>query len=181
MNTKYLQDTYKLDSRVIEHILDSVENNTEFSEERFEKWLKEKNVAFKSNPSAYVYKYFDVLLEKGIFSRIEYVPNTTSLFNGMREKGIKVIPNDTMYIDIFFNYLLNKGIVEEAELIELCDKAINYLKLHYPNPTTTQFIDIFKKSKKLSKKTIDYEAIQKETDEANASWDATLLAIQMEG
>ena len=179
MNSDYLKDTYKLDDRVIDHIHELTANDQEFSDTRFEKWLKEKNVAFKSNPSAYVYKYFATLYQSGLFSRVEYVPNIQTLFNNMRSKGILVKQDDCLYIDILFQYLVAGNFFEEAEIIELSNKAIDYLKLHYPYPTSTQYIDVFKKSRKLKSKNIDYELIEKKYQDENAKWDGILDELKI--
>ena len=162
--------------------INSFINDNNFDLEIFNKWVNDNYIKTKNNPNAYVRKIFQKELEKGTFMnntpKIEYVPSCTLLFNAMREKGIKVIPNDTLYIQIFENYLLDKKILTPDELIENNHGGIKFLLDKIKEPTSTDFINAFKRSKMLKGKTIDYEWIASIYGKQLKEWNELLGFIE---
>lgn len=162
--------------------INSIINESNFNLETFEKWVDDNYIKTKNNPNAYVRKIFQKELEKGTFTNntpaIEYVPNCTLLFNAMRENGIEVIPNDTLYIQLLENYLLDKKILTPDELIENNHGGIKYLLDKIKEPTSTDFINAFKRSKMLKGKQIDYEWIASIYDKQLKEWNDLLSFIE---
>lgn len=162
--------------------INSIINESNFNLETFNKWVDDNYIKTKNNPNAYVRKIFQKELEKGTFTNntpaIEYVPNCTLLFNAMRENGIKVIPNDTLYIHLLENYLLDKKILTPDELIENNHGGIKYLLDKIKEPTSTDFINAFKRSKMLKGKTIDYEWIARIYDKQLKEWENLLEEME---
>lgn len=175
---------YNLNETVIAWVNTLTKDNQDFDEGRFEEWLKEKNVAFKSNPSGWLKVVFPKELEKGTFNRIVYIPATTPIFNAMRERNIIVKTTDTMYIDLMLQAIcsklgrtLNKEKTEE-KISEWIKGSIDYILKKIEKPSTTEFIAVFKKSKSVQALNIDWEAIDKEAKELNAKWDSTMKELE---
>ena len=171
---------YNLTERAREYIEQIIKDDEDFNETRFENWLKERNVAFKDNPTAYVIKCFKPVYEKGCFSRIEYIPATQTLFNEFRSQGIVINYGEDMYIDIMLTHLRKKEIVNDKELIEMCDKAIKYIKEKNEKPNTKHFIDVFKNSKKLKGK-VDWEEVNDKTTRAMKQWEEIMEELYIYG
>ena len=165
-----------LNNIVLTHINDLIKDLTDFDEERFNFWLEEKKIATKQNPSAYVKSCFKKELDLGTFTKpeepeIEYVPATQSFFNDLRSVGIKVIPEDTMQIDVTFSYLLNNKILTPNELISLNRNIVDYMVSLNKPQTTSDFLDLMRKSKTLKGRFIDWVAIGKEAQRLNKEWE----------
>ena len=165
-----------LNNIVLTHINDLIKDLTDFDEERFNFWLEEKKIATKQNPSAYVKSCFKKELDLGTFTKpeepeIEYVPATQSFFNDLRSVGIKVIPEDTMQIDVTFSYLLNNKILTPNELISLNRNIVDYMVGLNKPQTTSDFLDLMRKSKTLKGRFIDWVAIGKEAQRLNKEWE----------
>lgn len=165
-----------LNNIVLTHINDLIKDLTDFDEERFNFWLEEKKIATKQNPSAYVKSCFKKELELGTFTKpeapeIEYVPATQTFFNDLRSAGIKVIPEDTMQIDVTFSYLLNNKILTPNELISLNRSIVDYMVSLNKPQTTSDFLDLMRKSKTLKGRFIDWVAIGKEAQRLNKEWE----------
>lgn len=162
--------------------INSIINESNFNLETFNKWVDDNYIKTKNNPNAYVRKIFQKELEKGTFMsnapKIEYVPNCTLLFNAMRENGIEVIPNDTLYIQLLENYLLDKKILTPDELIENNHGGIKYLLDKIKEPTSSDFINAFKRSKMLKGKQIDYEWIASIYEKQLKEWNELLGFIE---
>ena len=168
---------YNLNDTVIEWVQAQVKGNGDFDESKFEEWLKEKNVAFKSNPSAWLKTVFPKELEKGTFNRVTYVPATVPLFNAMRDKGIIVKQTDCLYIDLLLTKIskaLGKSKSKEQvadKIGEWCKGSIEYITTKIEKPTSSDFINVFKKSKAVAQLKIDWVALQQEADKENKEWD----------
>lgn len=165
-----------LNNIVLTYINDLIKDLTDFDEERFNFWLEEKKIATKQNPSAYVKSCFKKELDLGTFTKpeepeIEYVPATQSFFNDLRSVGIKVIPEDTMQIDVTFSYLLNNKILTPNELISLNRNIVNYMVSLNKPQTTSDFLDLMRKSKTLKGRFIDWVEIGKEAQRLNKEWE----------
>ena len=172
-----------LNNIVLTHINDLIKDLTDFDEERFNFWLEEKKIATKQNPSAYVKSCFKKELDLGTFTKpeepeIEYVPATQSFFNDLRSVGIKVIPEDTMQIDVTFSYLLNNKILTPNELISLNRNIVDYMVSLNKPQTTSDFLDLMRKSKTLKGRFIDWVAIGKEAQRLNKEWERLLAEIK---
>lgn len=148
-------------------------------EKKLERWLKEKNVAFKSNPTAYAMKVLPSVIESGVLDAIEYIPASQPLFNAMREKGVVVKQDDCMYIDLLLTELAKRA--SEKEITDWCSSCLKYIISKNEKPTSKHFIDVFKKSKAINALGIDWEELQKRYADKNAEWEATMLALEMEG
>lgn len=172
-----------LNNIVLTHINDLIKDLTDFDEERFNFWLEEKKIATKQNPSAYVKSCFKKELDLGTFTKpeepeIEYVPATQSFFNDLRSVGIKVIPEDIMQIDVTFSYLLNNKILTPNELISLNRNIVDYMVSLNKPQTTSDFLDLMRKSKTLKGRFIDWVAIGKEAQRLNKEWERLLAEIK---
>ena len=172
-----------LNDIVLTHINDLIKDLTDFDEERFNFWLEEKKISSKNNPSAYVKSCFKKELELGTFTKpeapeIEYVPATQTFINSLREKGIKIIPEDTMHIDVAFSYLLNNGILTPDELRALNQSIVDYMVGLNKPQTTSDFLELMRKSKTLKGRFVDWVAIGKEAADLNAEWDRLLKELE---
>ena len=172
-----------LNDIVLTHINDLIKDLTDFDEERFNFWLEEKKISSKNNPSAYVKSCFKKELELGTFTKpeapeIEYVPATQTFINSLREKGIKIIPEDTMQIDVTFSYLLNNLILTPDELRQLNQNIVDYMVSLNKPQTTSDFLELMRKSKTLKGRFIDWVAIGKEAQELNEEWDRLLAELK---
>ena len=172
-----------LNDIVLTHINDLIKDLTDFDEERFNFWLEEKKISSKNNPSAYVKSCFKKELELGTFTKpeapeIEYVPATQTFINSLREKGIKIIPEDTMQIDVTFSYLLNNLILTPDELRQLNQNIVDYMVSLNKPQTTSDFLELMRKSKTLKGRFIDWVAIGKEAQKLNEEWDRLLAELK---
>ena len=172
-----------ISENVIAHINDLIKDLTDFDEERFNFWLEEKKISSKNNPSAYVKSCFKKELELGTFTKpeapeIEYVPATQTFINSLREKGIKIIPEDTMQIDVTFSYLLNNLILTPDELRQLNQNIVDYMVSLNKPQTTSDFLELMRKSKTLKGRFIDWVAIGKKAQELNEEWDRLLAELK---
>ena len=172
-----------LNDIVLTHINDLIKDLTDFDEERFNFWLEEKKISSKNNPSAYVKSCFKKELELGTFTKpeapeIEYVPATQTFINSLREKGIKIIPEDTMQIDVTFSYLLNNLILTPDELRQLNQNIVDYMVSLNKPQTTSDFLELMRKSKTLKGRFIDWVAIGKKAQELNEEWDRLLAELK---
>ena len=180
---KLTQEYSYLNDIVLTHINDLIKDLTDFDEERFNFWLEEKKISSKNNPSAYVKSCFKKELELGTFTKpespeIEYVPATQTFINSLREKGIKIIPEDTMQIDVTFSYLLNNLILTPDELRQLNQNIVDYMVSLNKPQTTSDFLELMRKSKTLKGRFIDWVAIGKEAQKLNEEWDRLLAELK---
>ena len=176
-----------ISENVIAHINDLIKDLTDFDENRFGFWLEDKKISSKNNPSSYVMSCFKKELDNGKFTKpeapkIEYVPATTLFFNHLREVGIKVRGEDQFLIDCSFIYLLNNRIISPEELTKLNTQIIDYLlTLPEEKKNSGEYMNLLMKSKTLSGRFIDWNAIGNEAKKLEKEWDdmmSELTSIQ---
>lgn len=176
-----------ISENVIAHVNDLIKDLTDFDENRFGFWLEDKKISSKNNPSSYVMSCFKKELDNGKFTKpeapkIEYVPATTLFFNHLREVGIKVRGEDQFLIDCSFIYLLNNGIISPEELTKLNTQIIDYLlTLPEEKKNSGEYMNLLMKSKTLSGRFIDWNAIGNEAKKLEKEWDdmmSELTSIQ---
>ena len=151
----------------IETIRPLITNHTDLL--KVDKWYRERNINFKSNPIKYLKDYFVKDLKNGVFERIEKHFGTTSIMNAFRENKIEIKPNADIYLYTMLDFLYNEGYLTEAELVECCKRAINVLT--NKGKTTDDFFDLFKKSKVSEKRKFNWEALEKEVNKNIKSWE----------
>lgn len=151
----------------IETIRPLITNHTDLL--KVDKWYRERNINFKSNPIKYLKDYFVKDLKNGVFERIEKHFGTTSIMNAFRENKIEIKPNADIYLYTMLDFLYNEGYLTEAELVECCKRAINVLT--NKGKTTDDFFDLFKKSKVSEKRKFNWEALEKEVAKNIKSWE----------
>ncbi len=134
------------------------------------KWLKTLDFTTIKNPLAYLTKAFPNQFNKGLFdAKLSNKPtvDSTSLFDSLRASGIRVLPEDTIYIDIMLNTLLEFDF-SIKEIKELNHSVVEHMKKKNCN-ISTDFIEYYKKSRKLKNKTdywtkVEMKAKQEEAD-----------------
>lgn len=140
----------------------------EISKAKVLAWLAEKNLAFKSNPVAFLKKAFVEELNKGTFDKGGQHCYLPPLLNALEKHGIKVIKQDTEYMSIMFDYLINQEIMTNQELIEFNHKAIKYLA--NKGMTTSEFITLWKKSKIGKERQINWVEIDHLAEQQQEKW-----------
>ena len=168
-------------TQYLDSIFSPISKELDFN--KFKSWCDAVNFNSKSNPITYFKKVFIIEYQRGRFDREyevvdnpttpsneDYNLNLTPLFNDMRKNDIVVEQNDTLYLDIFFRYILKNKILTVEELRESNHKAMKYI-ITNGFKSSTNFIELFKKSKTLSGK-VDYDVIQKEYETELAEWNS---------
>ena len=151
----------------IETIRPLITNHTDLL--KVDKWYRERNINFKSNPIKYLKDYFVKDLKNGVFERVEKHFGTTTIMNAFRENKIEIKQNADIYLYTMLDFLYNEGYLTEAELVECCKRAINVLT--NKGKTTDDFFDLFKKSKVSEKRKFNWEALEKEVNKNIKSWE----------
>ena len=149
-----------LSSNVINYINEIVHDLTDFDENRFFKWLVDKNIAYKTNPSNYVKACFQAELENGTFSKvdIEFIPAIQPMLNFMRDKGIKINIDDTAFISVVNEYMLNEAQMTQVEVATLNRQIIDWI-LTRENPSSSDYVRGIKKANALKDKNMNWELI----------------------
>lgn len=166
-----------LNETVIALINDLTKDLTDFDEERFDFWLKDKKISTKQNPSVYVKSCFKKELDLGTFTKpespeIEYVPPTVPFYNHLREAGIKVRGEDQFLLEESFTYLVGNNIITYEELATLNSQIIEYLlTLPEEKRNTDEFIKLLMKSKTLSGRFIDWNEIGNRAKKDEEEWE----------
>lgn len=175
---------YNLNDPTITWLQTLIKDNDDFDENRFEEWLKEKNVAFKSSPSAWLKTVFPKELERGTFNRIVYVPATQIFFNAMREKGVLMKQDDCMYIDIMLTTVCkvlsrskSEGQVQDT-INKWCNDCIDYIVKKVSKPSSADFINVFKQARSIKALNLDWNKIDAESKEHNEHWDKLMKEIE---
>ena len=166
-----------LDESVITFINNKINNRKDFNEDKFIDWLQSNDVESKNNPSSYVRSCFMKELNDGTFFKSEEEVKETkyftisgcSFYQFARKEGVDITVEQTGYLDIFFEYLINNKIMTPEEVREGNHKILKFM-LDNKYTSGDQFIDLWKNSKTLRNKVIDYQLIQTKYEELIKEW-----------
>lgn len=162
---------YKLNEMTIDWLNKFIKDNTNFDENKFEEWLKEKNVAFKSNPSAWLRKVFPQELERGAFEKRKVVVGyPVVLVQVMREKGIHISSEEGTYITVIWQHYIDTGF-EPSAVAGLNHKIVDYMQ---SGQGLQDYIALLKKSKTLAPYKINWEDVDKDYQKLMNDWDEVL-------
>ncbi|HPX84962.1 MAG TPA: hypothetical protein PLR16_06845 [Bacilli bacterium] len=142
-------------------------------------WLKTLDFATIKNPLAYLQKAFPDQFDKGAFDvKEEQKPiiETTSLFEVLRANGIRVLPKDTVYIDVMLNTLLDFGF-SAKEIKDLNHRVIEHM-MKNKSDTSTEFIEYYKKAKKIKSNTDYWLKVEKLAKEEDAELNYILKGLE---
>ena len=162
IDEKYIKD-------VIEIIRPYLNNHSDII--KIDKWLKSKNVLYRSNPTRFMKTTFVEELKSGSLERNRHC-DPTSLLNVMRENKIEIKKNADVYIYTMFDFLYNEGYLNEKEIITCNHRAIKVLANQ--GKSTDDFIELYKKSKVGAERNFDWDAIEKEYKTNIKEWEELL-------
>lgn len=162
---------------VIDSILINVKEELDIN--KFKDWCMLVDFNSKTNPISYFRKVFLMEYKRGRFvkeeesieqPKIEYSPSIQPLFNAMREKGIVVKQEDTIFIDILMRYLLKNNILSTEEITDLNHTAVGFVS-KLDNPTSKEFVELWRNSRTLRNKKVDFTDIDEEYEKALHEWE----------
>lgn len=140
----------------------------EYDYELIGNWLAESNLTFKSSPINWLKKALVNELEKGTFEKRESHCAIHPFLVVLKENNIKILENADCYLSVMFDYLINKNLISQAELVSANQKAIKYLA--NKDKTTDDFIALWKQSKLSKERNIDWELIDRLSQEQTEKW-----------
>ena len=136
---------------------------------KFKAWLDKASYSIQSkeNKQTYFNRAFLNELQKGTF-KLE-IPSVSynSLIQALRDKGVTVLSDDTCYLEIMWNWMFAHGLDLKASQ-DLNHKIVDYMK---EGQTFADYLTLVKKSKLIQTITVDWDAIEKEYQEARAEWE----------
>lgn len=165
---------YNLNDITIDWLNKFIKDNTNFDENKFEEWLKEKNVAFKSNPSAWLRKVFPQEVERGAFEKRKIVVGyPVTLIQAMRGKGIIISNDEGTYISVVWQHYIDAGFDPNA-VAQLNHNIVDYMK---EGQRLQDYISLLKRSKTLAPYKIDWEDVENEYQKILSDWDKILTDL----
>ena len=157
----------KVINNCVEIIRPYLNNHTDLL--KIDKWYREKNVAFKSNPVRFMQTTFVEELKKGTFDITPMNCDPHTLRRVLEKHGIKVKKHADVYLYTMFDYLYNEGYLNQAEIIECNRRAVKTLANQ--GKSTDDFIELYKNSNVSRERGFDWEAIEKEFKENKKRWE----------
>lgn len=157
--TFHSNSTLKLSNETISFI-NSLINENNFSQLRFDIWVNDNKITDKSVPDLYVRKIFRQELDKGTFKPDTKILYIQPLLNTLRDMGVEILQNnDDLYLNAILDYLYIEKIMTYEEILDNLSKAKDYFS-KLSGQTLTDFIREFLKSKAIRNKNIDFSKIE---------------------
>ncbi len=159
-----------LDSKAMEELTTRL-NNDHIDVGRFMDLVGKELASADENKITNKRRWLEAVIErllkenKESLKRKNRVVTCEPLFNDMRANGIVVEPNDTLYLDIFFTYLVTNNKLTIEEIREVNHEIMKYVISHGLK-SSNNFIELFKRSKAIRGKEIDYNIIQSTYEKA---------------
>lgn len=167
---------YAFIDNAIRQLDSAIKKQDGFDCEKFKKWFIDSNVIYKNSPLAFLTKCGITDINNGKFSKPKVKAfNIAPLCNAMRNRGIKV-NEDIMYVEKVEIYLYNNELMTLEEIVDMNAKIVEWLA-RFPNSTTTDFVNLLKKSKTLSRVVVPWTKFDEEQKKDKEEWDNLLSQL----
>lgn len=140
--------------------------------DKFNTWLQFNLQTFqtKTNISSYFQKSFLNELKKGTFKvvKVNHLPNTQAFLNELRDIGISISADDSAYMWVLWEELLTKIPSDMAS--KLNHQIVSYMKTN----EFAEYKELIQKSNTLKPYKVNWELINRKTEDFIRYWNDTL-------